>query len=126
MTRYLTESWVIRGEDFAASIAYPLELTPTKEGERPSLELAGIGAQLTAKEDGLQIMRLIDGGGALEAGLVVGNLIIEVEGKAVKDLGMNPAIGLIRGPVNTPVELRIRRAGGDEVAITAMRRKIRA
>ena len=71
-------------------------------------------------------MRLIDGGGALEAGLVFGNLIIEVEEKAVKDLGMNPAIGLIRGPVNTPVELRIRRAGGDEVAITAMRRKIRA
>ncbi len=106
----------------------PIEiaLTATKEGERPGLELAGIGAQLSGNEDGLEVQALIEGGGGIEAGIVVGDLIVSVDGQKVADIGLRGAISLIRGPVDTPVRLGVRRKTGDEVEITALRRKIRA
>ncbi len=102
-----------------------IELTPTKPGEKPRLELAGLGIVLRAGTDGLLVQRLIDGGGGKEAGIVVGDIIISVEGELVKDSGMNRAIQRIRGPVNTKVAITIRRSDGTTRDLLAIRRKIR-
>jgi len=102
-----------------------IELAPTKPGEKPKLELAGLGIVLRAGKDGLVVQRLIEGGGGKEAGLVVGDVIIAVEGERVVDVGMNRAIQRIRGPVNTTVAIVIRRSDGSERQVVAYRRKIR-
>lgn len=103
-----------------------IRLTPLKEGETPQIELAGIGAVLGAGDDGLIIQQVIDSGGARDAGLVPGDVIIGVAGDRVLDIGFQGAIQRIRGPVGSTVVLEVRRAEGETVQITATRKKIRA
>ncbi|MFT3772036.1 MAG: sigma-70 family RNA polymerase sigma factor [Minicystis sp.] len=103
-----------------------VDLTPTKDGEEPRIELAGIGAQLTVDGDGLRVDKLIPGGGGEAAGLVPGDILLAVDGSSVATLGFDGAIQLIRGPVGSTVRLTIRKAGGAVVDVVAERRRIRA
>jgi C-terminal processing protease CtpA/Prc len=103
-----------------------VELEATREGEAPKLELAGIGAQLEGVDDGLLIKMVVPGGGAEAAGLVVGDVLLAVDGATVLELGFDGAIQRIRGPEGTTVRLAVRRAaGGRVVDVVAERRKIR-
>ncbi|MEM9489747.1 MAG: carboxypeptidase regulatory-like domain-containing protein [Myxococcota bacterium] len=103
-----------------------IELTRLAEGETPKIELAGIGAVLAAEDDRLLIRQVIEGGGAATAGLVGGDAIIAVDGRAVSELGMQDAIQHIRGPVGSQVVLTVRRSAGAVADITVTRKKIRA
>lgn len=104
-----------------------IALRRTQEGEEPRLELTGIGAVLSAKEDALVISQVIDGGGAKEAGLGPGDAIVAIDGTAVVEIGFEQAIQRIRGPEGTRVTLSVRRAQGGEVqALAVYRRRIRA
>lgn len=103
-----------------------VELTPVAEGEEPTVELAGIGAVLTAQDDALLVQRALPGGGAEKAGLTTGDLIVSVDGAPVTQLGMEGAIQAIRGPVGTSVLLGVRKAGGPEpVSMVVERMKIK-
>lgn len=103
-----------------------IDLAPVGEGERPQLELAGIGAVLSAEGDAMVIGRVIEGGGAAERGLVPGDAILEVEGVPVVDLGFAGTIERIRGPEGTEVRLRVRREDGSIEQIAVPRRRVRA
>ncbi|MBW2455464.1 MAG: carboxypeptidase regulatory-like domain-containing protein [Deltaproteobacteria bacterium] len=121
--RILSGIEVAEGERLEVAIA----LTPTKEGERPRIELAGIGAVLSAKDDGLVIGRVIEGGGAAAAGLVEGDVILAVEGVSVVELGFGGSINRIRGPEGSTVVLTIRKAGTETaVDLVVQRKRIRS
>ena len=102
-------------------------LTPLREGETPTIELAGIGTALGAGEDALRINQVIAAGGAEAAGLVIGDEIVSIDGKSVVEIGFEAAIQSIRGPVGTSVRLGMRRASSPEavVEIAVERRQIR-
>ncbi|MBI5543819.1 MAG: sigma-70 family RNA polymerase sigma factor [Deltaproteobacteria bacterium] len=101
------------------------DLTPTKEGEDPTLELAGIGAVLKATGDFLQVERVISGGGAQEQGLAPGDLLVSVDGTPVSALGFDRALQKIRGAEGTTVRLVLRKAGAAEpVALSVPRRRL--
>jgi Carboxypeptidase regulatory-like domain/PDZ domain len=104
-----------------------VELRPTKDGEEPRLELTGIGAVLSAKDDMLVIGQVIDGGGAKEAGIGPGDAILAIDGTTVVEMGFEAAIQRIRGPEGTTVALWVRPANGGELTtIIVVRRRIRA
>jgi membrane-associated protease RseP (regulator of RpoE activity) len=103
-----------------------VDLTPTKDGEEPRIELAGIGAVLAVEGDGLRIDKVIPGGGAEAAALVPGDVLIAVDGEPVASLGFDGAVQRIRGPVGSTVRLTVRRTGGAVVEVVAPRRRIRA
>ena len=104
-----------------------VRLTPVAEGEQPTLELAGIGAQLSAGDDTLIVEGVMPGGGAEQAGLTAGDAILAVDGAQVTALGMDGAIQAIRGPVGTQVTLTFRTAGeASPRELRVERRKIRA
>jgi hypothetical protein len=84
-------------------------LRPIAPGEEPRTELAGIGVVLAPRDDALVVAQVVPQGGGAEAGLAPGDLILEVDGRAVTDLGFSGAIDAIRGPEGTLVVLRIRR-----------------
>jgi C-terminal processing protease CtpA/Prc len=73
------------------------------------VDLAGIGAVLAARGEGLAVAQVVAGGGAAEAGLARGDLVLRVEGRPVVALGMEGAIDTIRGPEGSTVLLTVRR-----------------
>ncbi|HET9452091.1 MAG TPA: carboxypeptidase regulatory-like domain-containing protein [Aggregicoccus sp.] len=89
-----------------------IELTPTKPGEEPSVELVGIGAVLAARGDMLVVGEVVAGGGGAEVGLVPGDGILSIDGQRVAELGFTEAIQRIRGPEGSRVVLGVRRGAG--------------
>jgi hypothetical protein len=103
-----------------------VQLTPTRPGEQPRIELVGIGAVLAAQGDALVIGQVLPGGGAAEAGLAPGDAVLSVDGQSVVELGFEGAIGRIRGPEGTTVRLEVRPAGAaDPVIMDVPRRPLK-
>lgn len=106
----------------------PLEvaLSPLEAGETPQLELVGIGVVLTPRGDVLQVGRVLEGGGAAEAGLRPGDEVRAVDGMTVGALGFEGAINRIRGPEGSAVRLEIRRGEEAPRELVVYRRKVRS
>lgn len=121
-------SRVLGGLVFAAgerSGPIRIDLTPTKPGEDPRVELVGIGAVLAAKHDVLVIGKTLAGGGAETAGLVSGDAIVTVDGIPVKSLGFEGAVQKIRGPENTTVTVGVKKGNaGEPTNVSVVRRRV--
>ena len=75
----------------------------------------GIGAFVSMREDGkLEIVGLIEGQPAQDAGLEAGDRVLEVNGESIIGYGLYEAITLIRGPSGTQVTLLIERPDVEE------------
>jgi hypothetical protein len=99
-----------------------IPLRPLAPGETPRTELAGIGVSIAARGEALAVTALSPGGGAEEAGLAPGDLILAVDGRPVAELGMGGAVDAIRGPEGTFVVLTIRR--GDATSEVRVPRRL--
>jgi len=75
----------------------------------------GIGAMVQENDDGLfEIVRPIDGQPADLAGLLPGDVLIEVDGQSVLESSFDEVILMVRGPAGTTVNLTILREGEPE------------
>lgn len=72
----------------------------------------GIGVYLIPKEEELIISSVVKGSPGHRLGLQQGDRIIRVGHQSVKELGMEPAIAKIRGPVGSAVLLSVARGEG--------------
>lgn len=97
------------------------KLTPLEPGETPQLELVGIGVQLVPDETALRVAAVIPGGGAEAAGVVAGDLVLAVDGRATRDTGQSGAVALIRGAPGTTVQVTIQH--GAETRTLTIERK---
>lgn len=107
---------------------YTLLLRPEQaalEASDTSGQFGGIGSMVEWSEEDLavRITEPFPGSPAAEAGLVVGDLVIAVDGEPVSELGMSGTIAKVRGPVDTEVTLEIRR-GGEEFELSIVRAMI--
>jgi RNA polymerase sigma factor (sigma-70 family) len=101
-------------------------LQKLKEGEKPQLELVGIGVKIRGqKDDVLLIDGVIPGGGAEAAGIVGGDQMFAVDGIEVTKLGLDGAVSKIRGTEGTTVSVTLRREG-KLVTLVVTRKKLRA
>jgi carboxyl-terminal processing protease len=83
--------------------------------EDMSGSVSGIGAFVQENEDGLfEIVSPIEGQPADLAGLLPGDVIIEVDGESVLDISFDEVILLVRGPEGTAVTLTVSRPGVEE------------
>jgi len=114
-----------------------VELPATDDGVRPPLtislteaadrlpdririrgDLIGIGVQLVPDGDVVRVVAVSPTGGAHDAGITEGDLIVAVDGAPVATLGLTGAVEQIRGPAGTRVTLTVRRGGRDgQVAV---------
>ena len=77
--------------------------------------VSGIGAIVRPHDDGLvEIVRPIDGQPADLAGLLAGDLIVEVDGQSVGSMSFDEFLLLVRGPEGTAVTLSIVRKDVEE------------
>ena len=83
----------------------------------------GVLASYHKKSESILISEVYENSGAMDAGILAGDYIIAVNGSYVSDIGYDDAISMIRGEINTTVDLTLRR-GEEELTVTATRRKI--
>lgn len=76
-------------------------------------QYVGIGVTISTAvtENGIEVLRLEENGGAKEAGLLAGDYIYKVDGKLVSELGIDEAKEIISGEVGTTVEITVLRDG---------------
>lgn len=103
------------------SVRADIELRMLEDGGSRE-ELTGIGAMLSVSSSGVTIAGLIEGGPAVSAGLVQGDVIVRIDGANARDLPLADCIQRLRGPVGTRVTVGVEREG--RVLEVTMRRDI--
>nr|HEX4317843.1 sigma-70 family RNA polymerase sigma factor [Kofleriaceae bacterium] len=104
-----------------------IEMSPIAPGADPKIEVIGIGLGLASDGDALAITRVIDGGGAQAAGIVLTDRLVSVDGASVVELGLDGAIAKIRGVEGTVVAIGVKHKDQDDVVVYQVtRRKLRA
>ena len=94
--------------------------------ERANNAYVGIGVTISVTEgvDGYAITEVNENGSAAEAGLLVGDIIIGVEGTSTIGLDATKAREMIRGKEGTQVEITVLR-DGQELTYSVIRKEIR-
>ncbi len=77
-------------------------------------EFGGLGIEVGLEDGLIKIISPIDDTPAQRAGLQAGDLIVRIDNRPVKGMGLEEAVKLMRGKVGTPIELSILRAGTDQ------------
>lgn len=82
----------------------------------------GLGIEI-GSEDGMpKVIAPIEDTPAARAGIMAGDLITHIDGKATKGMGLSDAIKLMRGEPKTPIVLTIKRQDNDKpIVVTIVR-----
>jgi carboxyl-terminal processing protease len=86
--------------------------------------LIGIGVELWADGDVLRIVEVFKGAPSQDAGLAKDDVLIEIGGVRVADVGAKRAADLLRGPEGSTVKLVYERGRGDRRDCTIKRRRV--
>lgn len=84
---------------------------------------AGIGVYIASTDEGILIAGVMEGSPAEEAGLQHGDILVSIDGTSVEGYQLEDVSKNIRGPVDTSVDLVVRR-DGEEQSFTVQRRQI--
>nr|WP_085619882.1 S41 family peptidase [Thalassospira alkalitolerans] len=74
-------------------------------------EFGGLGIEVTMEEGFVKVISPIYDTPAEKAGLQPGDFITHIDGKPIRGLGLNEAVEMMRGKVNTDIRLTIIRKG---------------
>jgi carboxyl-terminal processing protease len=90
--------------------------------ERQEGRYFGLGITIQAVPDGITAVRVFEGSPAHAKGIRRGDVIAEIEGQSTKGWTSDDAVGKLRGPKGTFVNIGIRRKGLDELIPMAVMR----
>lgn len=79
--------------------------------ENTTGEFGGVGLEVGVDGGFVRVITPIDDTPAKAAGIESGDLIIKLDGKSVKGMGLNEAVEMMRGPKGSKIELTIVREG---------------
>lgn len=89
-------------------------------------EFFGLGIEVTMENELIKVISPIDDTPAAKAGVMAGDVIIQLDGEQVQGLTLREAVEKMRGPANSQIVLTIVREGVEEpVKITVVRDVIR-
>ena len=97
--------------DLHSSFLTPEEYTEMQIDTKGSF--GGIGIEIGVKDGVLTVVAPIEDTPAYKAGILAGDKIVKIGDKATKDLSLNEAVNLMRGPKDTPVVIHIMRDAFD-------------
>ena len=84
----------------------------------------GIGAEVNQIDGFLTIITPMDDSPALEAGVLAGDIVLEIEGVSIFERPRAESINMLLGETGTPVVILVRHLDGTEERITIIRRQI--
>src|SRR3954454_14246741 len=89
-------------------------------------QFGGLGIEVTMEDGLVKVVTPIDDTPAAKAGVLSNDVITQIEDEQVQGLTLNQAVDKMRGPVNTPVRLKLQRPGQkDAIQVTLTRDIIR-
>ncbi|GJD63914.1 S41 family peptidase [Methylobacterium frigidaeris] len=89
-------------------------------------EFGGLGIEVTMEDGLIKVVTPIDDTPAARAGLLANDIITQIDNDQVQGLTLNQAVDKMRGPVNSPVKLKItRKEAKDPIEVTLNRDLIR-
>lgn len=84
----------------------------------------GIGCEVNTQDDYLVIVSPMDGSPALEAGIMAGDIVLEIEGESTLKMPVEQSIKRLTGAPGTPVTIKVRHLDGKEQTYTIIRKQI--
>ncbi|MDR0667029.1 MAG: S41 family peptidase [Prevotellaceae bacterium] len=88
-------------------------------------QYGGVGALIRKSAGGVEISEQYEGFPADRAGLVAGDLLIEIDGQSALDMPVDKASTTLRGIAGTEVALKVvKLRGGDTVALSVTRERV--
>lgn len=85
-------------------------------------EFGGLGIEVTMEDQVVKVISPIAETPADKAGVLAGDLIYKIDGENIRGLTLQQAVEKMRGLVNTPITVTIRREGADNpIEITIIR-----
>lgn len=89
-------------------------------------QYGGIGALIRTKDDYVVIAEPYENAPAAKAGLMAGDVVLEVEGKSTKGKTTSDVVKILKGTPNTPVIITIQRPGEEKpIEKTIIREEIK-
>tara|TARA_B100000029_G_scaffold492291_1_gene553388 strand:+ start:819 stop:1973 length:1155 start_codon:yes stop_codon:yes gene_type:complete len=87
-------------------------------------EFGGLGIEVTMESGVVKVIAPIDDTPASKAGIKAGDYIVKIDGEQVQGKTLMEAVNIMRGPVDTKIELTVRRKGLKKAKIFTITRKI--
>ena len=87
-------------------------------------EFGGLGIEVTMEAGIVKVIAPIDGTPAAKAGVKAGDYIVRIDGEQVRGKTLMEAVNMMRGPVDTDIEITVRRKGLSKAKIFKITRKI--
>lgn len=85
----------------------------------------GIGAYVGEQDGYLLIINPFDDSPAIKAGLLPGDLVLEIDGQDIKGMSVSEEIvPMLKGKAGTTVDVRVRHPDGEEIEVTITRAQI--
>ena len=99
----------------------------TSFNERKTNSYVGIGITIQSREDGIgfDVIQVEPDGPAYRAGMLPGDILIEVEGTSLENVDSEVPVNLIRGQAGTEVHLVVLRTG-ERLELIARRAKVQS
>ncbi len=85
---------------------------------------SGIGAEVDIQDNRLKITTPLDDSPAFKAGIIAGDVVLEIDGKSTEGKSIQDCIKLLMGPEGTAVVLKVRHDNGEEKTISVTRGRI--
>jgi carboxyl-terminal processing protease len=82
--------------------------------EDTSGQFGGLGVEIQMEDGYIKVVSPIDDTPAAKAGILSNDLIVEINGEAVKGMTQDEAVSKMRGPVGTKVKITVAREGVNE------------
>ncbi len=84
----------------------------------------GIGAEIDIHENFLRIVTPLEDSPAWKAGVMAGDVVLEIDGKSTEGITTAESIKRLTGEENTPVKLKVRHGDGKVAELTITRARI--
>lgn len=95
------------------------DLTPFQQQVRG--RFSGIGAEVEMHNDRLRIITPLEDSPAWEAGVLAGDVVLEIEGESTQGMSLREAIRRLTGEAGTTVMIKVRHRTGEEQQLRIIR-----
>lgn len=100
----------------------PEQLKPFDKQIRGSF--SGIGAEIDIHENRLRIVSPLEESPAWKAGVMAGDIVLEIDAETTEDITISEAVERLTGPEGTVVSIRVLHESGEEAHIDITRARI--